>query len=100
MKFDSLFEPEAKAVFFEAIVWYEDKSPGLGKEFAQEVLEAVDRAVTQPEIFRMVRGRARKVRLKRFNAFSIYFAIKDDVFSVVSVFHSARNPAELRRRLK
>jgi|SRR5580765_4760966 len=100
MQFDSLFEPEAKAEFFEAIVWYENEAPGLGKEFAQEVLEAVDRAQLQPELFRKVRGRARKVRLKRFKAYSIYFAIKDDVFSVVSVFHGARNPKELRRRLK
>ncbi|MDD5138915.1 MAG: type II toxin-antitoxin system RelE/ParE family toxin [Verrucomicrobiales bacterium] len=100
MNLDSLFEPEAKAEFFEAIAWYENESPGLGKEFASEVLGAVDRALLQPELFRKVRGRARKVRLKRFKAYSIYFAIKDDVFSVVSVFHGARNPAELRRRLK
>ena len=78
----------------------ENESPGLGKEFAGEVLGAVDRALLQLELFRKVRGRARKVRLKRFRAYSIYFAIKDDVFSVISVFHGARNPAELRRRLK
>jgi plasmid stabilization system protein ParE len=100
MNLDSLFEPEAKSEFFEAIAWYENESPGLGKEFADEVLGAVDRALLQPELFRKVRGRARKIRLKRFKAYSIYFAIKDDVFSVVSVFHGARNPAELRRRLK
>src|SRR5438094_208967 len=100
MNFDSLFEPEAKAEFFEAIVWYENESSGLGKEFAQEILEAVERAQSQPEIFRKVRGRARKIRLKRFKAYSIYFAVKDDAFSVMSVFHGARNPAELRRRLK
>ena len=100
MNLDSLFEPEAKAEFFEAIVWYENESPGLGKEFAAEVLGAVDRVLVQPELFRKVRGRARKVRLKRFKAYSIYFAIKDDVFSILSVFHGARNPAELRRRLK
>jgi plasmid stabilization system protein ParE len=100
MNLDSLFEPEAKAEFFEAIAWYEDKSPGLGKEFAQAVFEAVDHAQAQPEIFCRVRGRARKVRLKRFKAYSIYFAIKGDVFSVVSVFHGARNPVELERRLK
>ena len=99
MHFDSLFEPEAKVEFFEAIVWYENESPGLGREFAREVLEAVERAQLQPELFRKVRGRARKVRLKRFKAFSIYFAIKDEVFSVVSVFHGARNPEELKRRL-
>ena len=100
MNLDSLFEPEAQAEFFEAITWYENESPGLGKEFAGKVLGAVDRALLQPELFRKVRGRARKIRLKRFKAYSIYFAIKDDVFSVVSVFHGARNPAELRRRLK
>jgi toxin ParE1/3/4 len=100
MDSDSLFEPEARAEFFEAIAWYEDKSAGLGKEFAQAVFEAVDHAQAQPEIYRMVRGRARKVRLKRFKPYSIYFAIKDEVFSVVSVFHGARNPVELERRLK
>ncbi len=100
MGFDSFFEPEAKAEFFEAIVWYENESPGLGKEFAGEVLGAIERARLQPELFRKVRGRAHKVRLKRFKAYSIYFAIKDDILSVVSVFHSARNPEELRRRLK
>jgi len=100
MNFDSFFEPEAKAEFFEAIVWYENESPGLGKEFAQEVIQTVERAQEQPELFRKVRGRARKIRLKRFKAYNIYFAVKDDVFSVMSVFHGARNPAELRQRLK
>ena len=100
MNLDSLFKPDAKAEFFEAIVWYENESAGLGKEFAQEVVQALERAQAQPELFRKVRGRARKIRLKRFKAYSIYFAVKDDVFSVMSVFHGARNPAELRRRLK
>jgi toxin ParE1/3/4 len=100
MNLDSFFKPEAKAEFFEAIVWYENESAGLGKEFAQEVFQALERAQAQPELFRKVRGRARKIRLKRFKPYSIYFAVKDDVFSVMSVFHGARNPAELRRRLK
>ena len=51
-------------------------------------------------MFRKVRGRARTLRLKRFKAYSIYFAIKDDVFSVMSIFHGSRNPAELDRRLQ
>jgi plasmid stabilization system protein ParE len=100
MPLDFLFEPEAKVEFFDAIVWYENESCGLGKEFAEEVLEAIKRAQLQPDLFRKVRGRARKIRLKRFRAYSIYFAVKDDVFSVVSIFHGARNPEDLRRRLK
>jgi plasmid stabilization system protein ParE len=100
MSLQAIFKPPAKEEFFEAIAWYEDKCPGLGKEFAQEVLQALDRALIQPEIFRKFRGRARKIRLKRFKAYGIYFAVKDNALSVIAVFHGARNPAELRRRLK
>jgi len=95
-----IFQTAAKVEFAGAIAWYDNERPGLGKEFAQEVYQALERAGSQPEIFRKVRGRARKIRLKRFKAYNIYFAIKDDVFSVVSVFHGSRNPAELRKRLK
>jgi toxin ParE1/3/4 len=100
MSLQFIFKPVAKEEFFEAIVWYEDERTGLGKEFAQEVFQALERALIQPEIFPKFRGRARKIRLKRFKAYSIYFAIKDDAFSVIAVFHGARNPIELRRRLK
>jgi len=95
-----IFRTEAKLEFFEAVARYEDKEPGLGREFAQEVFRALRRACRQPELFRRVRGGARKVRLKRFDAYNIYFAVKDDIFSVISVFHSSRNPGDLRRRLK
>ena len=100
MNLDSFFKPEAKAEFFEAVVWHENESPGLGKEFAREVMQALERAQVQPELFRKTRGRARTIHLKRFKSYRIYFAIKEDVFSVISVFHGARNPAQLRRRLK
>jgi plasmid stabilization system protein ParE len=100
MNLDSFFKPGAKAEFFEAISWYENESTGLGKEFVQEVFQALERAQSQPELFPKVRGRVRKIRLNRFKAYSIYFAVKDDVFSVMSVFHGARNPDELRWRLK
>src|ERR1700721_4657712 len=100
MNLQLIFRPEAKFEFFEAIIWYENQVPGLGKEFAQEVTQALERAQTQPEIFRKVRGRAQRIRLKRFKPYSLYFAVKDDVFSVISVFHGARNPMELRQRLK
>ena len=100
MNLQLIFRPEAKFEFFEASIWYENQIPGLGKEFAQEVTQALERAQTQPEIFRKVRGRAQRIRLKRFKPYSLYFAVKDDVFSVISVFHGARNPTELRQRLK
>jgi plasmid stabilization system protein ParE len=61
---------------------------------------AIERAQADPELFRKVRGRARIIRLRRFRKYALYFAIKDDAFAVISVFHASRNPAELHRRLK
>jgi len=96
--FHGFRSPEAE--FFEAVAWYEHERPGRGKEFAREVVEAIESAQAQPGLFRKVRGRARKIRLRRFKARGIYFAVKDGVLSVLSVFHGARNPSELLRRLK
>ena len=98
MKF--VAKPAAKIEFFEAIAWYENQRPGLGREFAREVRQMLKRARLQPELFRKVRGRARKIRLKRFRFYSIYFAVKDDAFSVLAVFHGSRNPKDLDERLE
>jgi hypothetical protein len=100
MTFEVVFQPEAKSEFFEAVNWYENQLPGLGKEFAKEVFSAVERAQIQPDMFLQVRGGARRIPLKRFKAYRIYFAIIGNVISVISIFHGARNPAELRHRLK
>lgn len=99
MSLQLAFRRDAELEFFDAIAWYEHERPGLGREFAREVMHALEHALDQPQLFRTARGPARKIRLKRFKAYSLYFAVKDDVLSVISVFHGSRNPAELRRRL-
>lgn len=73
---------------------------GLGHEFALEVFGVLEQARANPELFGRIRGRARKVRVRRFNKYRIYFAVKDGALAVLAVFHGARNPAELRRRLE
>jgi len=98
-KLHVIFTAEAQAEFFEAIAWYESSVPDLGKEFSREVIQALERAQQQPEMFRKIRRRARLIRLKRFKSYSVYFTIKDDILSVLAVFRGARNPEELRRRL-
>lgn len=100
MSLPLIFKPAARLEFEEAVAWYETQRPGLGREFATEVKLALDRAQERPEMFRTVRGRARKIRLRRFDKYSIYFAVKEDAFAVLSVFHAARNPVELQRRLE
>jgi plasmid stabilization system protein ParE len=100
MSLPVIFQPAARLEFDEAVAWYEAERPGLGEEFKLEVKAALKRALVNPGHFQRVRGRAQKIRLRRFKKYAIYFAIKDRAFSVIAVFHGARNPAELHRRFR
>lgn len=99
MSLQVIFKPAALAEFEEAVAWYETQRPGLGEEFKLEVKATLKRALANPGHFPRVRGRAQRIRLRRFKKYAIYFAIKDDTFAVLAVFHGSRNPAELQRRL-
>ncbi|HXI69147.1 MAG TPA: type II toxin-antitoxin system RelE/ParE family toxin [Verrucomicrobiae bacterium] len=99
MSLPVVFKSAALSEFEEAVAWYEAERPGLGKEFKLEVKRALYRALANPGHFQMVRGRAQKIRLRRFKKYAIYFAIKDGTFAVLAVFHGSRNPAALRQRL-
>jgi|SRR5690348_1174146 len=100
MSLPVIFKPAARLEFDEAVAWYENERPELGREFKLELKLTLKRALANPEHFQRVRGRARKIRLRRFKKYGIYFAIKDDVFAVLSVFHASRDPAKLERHLK
>jgi plasmid stabilization system protein ParE len=100
MSLPVIFKPAARLEFDEAVAWYENERPGLGREFKLEVKLALKRALANPEWFQNVRGRARKIRLRRFKKYAIYFAVKEDVFAVLSVFHASRDPAKLAQRLQ
>ena len=100
MSLPVIFKPAARFEFEEAVAWYEGERPGLGREFKLEVKLALKRAVANPGHFQRVRERAQKIRLRRFKKYAIYFAVKDDIFAVLSVFHASRNPAELQQRLE
>jgi toxin ParE1/3/4 len=100
MSLPVIFQPTALLEFEEAVAWYEAERPGLGREFKLEVRAALKRALINPGHFQRVRGRAQKIRLRRFKKYAIYFAIKEETFSVIAVFHGSRNPAELHRRFR
>jgi plasmid stabilization system protein ParE len=95
-----IFKPPARLEYAEAATWYENQRPGLGQEFRLEVKRALQLAQSNSERFAEVRPEIRKIRLQRFSRYSIYFAVENGVFSVLSIFHSSRNPAELWERLR
>ena len=50
------FHPKAEAEFDADVFWYEDREPGLGRQFRNLVGAAVDAAVDDPETWAMWPG--------------------------------------------
>ena len=101
MNYRVLIEAEAEREFAEAIAFYEEREAGLGQRFAHDFYDAFQKVCEDPERFPLASRLTRKVKIPPPWPYSIYFAIKSKTQEVVNstVWHGARNPAELRRRL-
>ncbi|HZF01313.1 MAG TPA: type II toxin-antitoxin system RelE/ParE family toxin [Methylomirabilota bacterium] len=101
MSFNVIFKTEAEAEFNEAIAWYDLQTDGVGQRFAREVNSTLFEAAKDRERFPFAGPTTQKIKMLDW-PYSIYFTLLEDSAQliVVSVFHGARNPAELRRRLK
>lgn len=92
-----VFRRIAQVELDESVAWYENKRAGLGREFRIEIEKHLERIADRPERFVQVRGRVRRVVLKRF-PYSIYFLPEVDRIIVLAVFHARRAPRHLERR--
>lgn len=86
-----VFRPEAERELLEAQAWYEQRSPGLGFEFARAVESAVARALRMPLAFPRVEAEFRHVVTRKFPYSVIYHASESELV-VVSLFHHRREP--------
>ncbi|MEW6302434.1 MAG: type II toxin-antitoxin system RelE/ParE family toxin [Verrucomicrobiota bacterium] len=96
-----ILEGEAKAEFLEAFAWYEEQAEHLGVRFVHDVDRVMAAICANPLRFSLA-GRLNRRAQVRGWPYTIYFAInaKRREIKVVAVWHGARDPATLRRRLK
>ena len=78
--------PEALADIEADAEWYETQEVGLAGDFAQTVIEAIDRLQTNPLIYRL-RDRRRNVRWLLTNRFpyKVVYQMQDDLVTVFAV---------------
>jgi len=81
----------AETEFIEAINYYNERSQGLGYEFAAEVKATIHRIEQYPEAWPIATKETRKCRCKRF-PYSIVYLLKNDKIIVVAVMHLHRKP--------
>jgi len=92
------FHPEAEAEFNAAIDWYEDRSPSLGLEFADEVQAAIQRALTFPLAWQVLEGDIRRTPVNRY-PYGVLYAPEPGRLFIVAVMHLRRRPGYWHNRL-
>jgi toxin ParE1/3/4 len=92
------FHPEAETKFLAAIDWYEQRSVGLGTEFANEIHAALQRAMAMPLAWPCVEGDIRRVIANRF-PYGVLYAPRSQALYVLAVMHLRRHPDYWRERV-
>lgn len=86
--------PRAQTDIIEARKWYEERRPGLGREFlddVQRVLAAVaQRPAQYPEVYRDVR----RALVRQF-PYGVFYVVREGQVFVIACFHAKRDPALL-----
>jgi plasmid stabilization system protein ParE len=100
MRRQVIFDREARLEFEEAIGWYDEREPGLGDRFKDEVHATLQRILKDPERFPLRGRKVHRASVETVKKYSILFRIEPYFIIVAAVFHGSRNPAGLRRRLK
>jgi plasmid stabilization system protein ParE len=81
----------------EAYEWYEEQFPGLGAQFL-ESLEAQFEAITKsPQLYAEMHRSVRRALLSRF-PYSIFYASKGEVISILAVVHTSCSPRRWPRQ--
>ncbi|MDB5156461.1 MAG: plasmid stabilization system [Mucilaginibacter sp.] len=72
--------------------WYDEKQPGLGERFLQEVIKTLRLIETNPLHYEEKFSKRFRFALVHVFPFVIVFRIKNQTVIVNAVFHTSRNP--------
>jgi plasmid stabilization system protein ParE len=99
MNYSINIRPEAEEDIFEALSWYEDKRPGLGKELLFCLEAELSTIQRNPLIFQKQYKQIRRALIRRF-PYGIFYLIDDPnrVINVIAVFHAHRTPSSWKER--
>jgi toxin ParE1/3/4 len=81
----------ARAEIAAAFDWYLERSPAAARGFLEAVDQAMRLIEEAPERHPIIRGRLRRVLVRRF-PYGIYYKVYPSTISVVGVIHGRRHP--------
>ena len=83
----------------DAADYYEEKVPGLGSDFLDEVDATIFRILRFPDAWGKLAGHYRHCNLRRFPYAVIYTTELSEEILIVSAFHQSREPFSWKRNL-
>ena len=93
-----IFTPAARAELIDAEDWYENRLPGLGTRFREELGETVLRMRENPHQFPVVLRDVHRARLHKF-PYGLFFRVETNTLVVIACFHGSRDPQRWERRV-
>lgn len=92
------FSDMARIEFDEVIEYYNCVAPGLGREFVNEVVNALDRIGTFPEAWHPYTKQTRRCQTRRF-PYGIVYQIKKDEIEIIAIANLHREPDYWKERI-
>ncbi len=95
MSYQLIIREEAHFDTNEAYRYYEEKSPGLGGRFLQELIQRYSEIIEHPEYYGFIDEQKiiRDVKLRHF-PYLVVYEINGDKVIVYAVFNGYKNPAK------
>ncbi len=93
------FSPAAESEMYKASDWYEDELSGLGERFLSDVEATAARVVSNPRQFPVIYRHVRRAMLEHFPYALMFLVQEDESVSVISCFHSSRDPLRWQERI-
>lgn len=92
------FHLEAEAELDEALLWYQQESPGLEQDFFNEYINLENRLEENPREFPLVLEDIRRANFYRF-PYSLFFILEGKTIFVLAIFHQSRDPKIWQERV-
>jgi plasmid stabilization system protein ParE len=91
------FHPAVRDEIDNAHDWYEQRRPGLGRDFLDEVERVLAEIRVTPARYGFADADVREGLLARF-PYAIYYRVLADRIRVLAVYHTSRNPSGWQSR--
>jgi plasmid stabilization system protein ParE len=90
--------PEAEADILDGFQSYEEKQPGLGSQFLDEIEQSLNRIAPDPYLYQEVETGIRRAVVHTF-PYLVFYTFDADTVHVLAVIHGAQDPAYIKARL-